>query len=87
MSASCPAGERKKARTTLATTTEQLSELDKETPSLSYVQDETLGTVYLNLKVKGRDDCFVHYKIKKTQALKTLIEDYCIRQGLEMNTI
>ena len=29
----------------------------------------------------------MHYKIKKTQALKKLMEDYCIRKGLEMNTI
>jgi small ubiquitin-related modifier len=85
-SASCPASERMKARTSLASTTKQLSELDKETPSLSYVQDETLGKVSLNLKVKGRDG-FVHYKIKKTQALKKLMKDYCIRKGLEMNTI
>ncbi len=75
-SASCPASERKKARTTFATTTEKLSELDKETSSLSYVQDENLGNVYLNLKVKGQDDCFVHYKIKKTQALKERMEEH-----------
>ena len=85
-SAGCPGSERKKARTTLATTTEQPAELDKETPSLSYVQDETRGNVSLNLKVKDRDG-FVHYKIKKTQALKKLMKDYCIRKGLEMNTI
>ena len=63
-SASCPASERKQARTTLATTTEQPAELDKETPGLSYFQDENHGYVYL--KVKGQDDCLVHYKIQKT---------------------
>ena len=82
-SASCPASQRKNAYTTLATTTEKLSELDKENPSLSYVQDENLGHFYLNLKVKGRDDCFVHYKIKKTQALKKLMEAYAYVRGLK----
>jgi hypothetical protein len=101
-SASCPASKGKKARTTLATTTEQLSELDEKIPSLSYVQDKNLGSV--SLKVKGQlvkvcehskqvilicsgDDCFVHYEIKKTQALKRLMKHYCILKGLEMNTI
>ena len=78
-SASCPGRERKKARTSLATTTEQPAELDKETPSLSYVQDENHRDVYVNLKVKGQDDCLVHYRIKKTQALKKLLENYCNR--------
>ncbi len=75
-SASCPASQRKNEYTTLATTTEKLSELDKETPILSYVHHDILGHVYLNLKVKGRDDGFVYYKIKKTQALKKLMEVY-----------
>jgi hypothetical protein len=73
----------KKAR---ATTTQQLSELDKETPSLSYVQDETQGKVSVHLKVKGQDDRKVHYKIKKTQALTKLMEAYCSRKGLQMNS-
>jgi hypothetical protein len=33
------------------------------------------------------DDYIVIYTIKKTQALKKLMQDYCIRKGLEMNTI
>jgi len=85
-SVGCPGSERKKARTTLATTTERPAELDKETPSLSYVQDETQGKVSVHLKVKGQDDRKVHYKIKKTQALKKLMEAYCSRKGLQMNS-
>jgi len=87
VSARCPGSERKKTRTTLVTTTEKLSEVDKETSSLSYVQDENLGNVHLNLKVKDQDDCFVYYKIKKTQVLKKLMEEYCMCKGLEMSTI
>jgi hypothetical protein len=77
-SVGCPGSERKKARTTLATTTERPAELDKETPSLSYVQDETQRKVSVHLKVKGQDDRKLHYKIKKTQALKKLMEAYCL---------
>ena len=44
------------------------------------------ANIHLNLKVKGQDDCLVHYRIKKTQALKKLMEDYCMRKGLKMNT-
>ena len=43
--------------------------------------------IYVNLKVKGQDGCFVYFKIKKTTALKKLMEAYCARQGLEMSSI
>ena len=70
VSASSTASERKKVRATLSTTTEQLSELDKETESLSYAQDENLSYVYLNLNAKHQHDCFVHYEMKETLRLK-----------------
>ena len=47
--------QRNKTLTTLATTTEQLSEPDKETRSPSYVQDENHSNVNLNLKAKDND--------------------------------
>jgi hypothetical protein len=88
----------KKAR---ATTAQHLSELDKETPSLSYVQAppwcvppcprrwcraEGTTALSLNLKVKSQDNCVLHFKIKKTTALKKLMERYCLHKGLQMNS-
>jgi Leucine-rich repeat (LRR) protein len=64
------------------------SQAERGTPvkiesGLESLQNEN---VHFNLKVKGQDGCFVHFKIKKTTALKTLMQVYCARQGLEMST-
>jgi hypothetical protein len=49
---------------------------------LSYVHDENHGNVYVNLKVKGQDGGFVHFKMKKETALKKLMKAYCLNEGV-----
>ncbi len=67
-----------KTLTTLATTTEQLSEPDKETRSPSYVEDENHANAHLNLNAKDKDDCLVHFKITFSTALAVVpAEDWC----------
>jgi small ubiquitin-related modifier len=44
------------------------------------------ANVHLNLKFKGQDGCFDHFKITKTTALKKFMEEYCALQRLEMST-
>ena len=43
------------------------------------------ATEHINLKVKAQDGTEIYFKIKKTTALKKLMEAYCNRQGLSMN--
>lgn len=70
--------QRRRTAATLATTTEQLSEPDKETPSPSYVHDENHANVHLNLNAKGKDGCLVHFKITMSTALTAVpAEDWC----------
>ena len=39
---------------------------------------------HINLKVMGQNGDIVHFKIKKHQALKKLMETYCEREGLAL---
>jgi hypothetical protein len=41
----------------------------------------------MQLKVKGQDGSFVHFKMKKTTVLKGLMQEYCMRKGLEISRI
>ena len=45
------------------------------------------GSEHINLKVKGQDGIYVHFKIKKKTQLKKLMEAYCARQSLQMDQI
>ncbi len=82
----CPEIERKKVRTTFSTITDQLSEFDKETSMLSYVQDEHLGNVNIHCpsQSQGLGRLFLGFQDKEDQSL---MSDYSIRKGIENYTI
>ncbi|KAJ1485580.1 ubiquitin-related domain-containing protein, partial [Baffinella frigidus] len=42
---------------------------------------------HISLEVKGQDGNIVHFKMKRTTALKKLMEAYCFRQSLPMDQI
>ncbi|CAM8900821.1 hypothetical protein QQ045_010161 [Rhodiola kirilowii] len=43
--------------------------------------------VHINLKVKGQDGNEVFFRIKRNTQLKKLMNAYCDRQSVEMNSI
>lgn len=42
---------------------------------------------HINLKVMGQDSSEVHFKIKRTTALRKLKQAYCERQGVPLNSL
>ncbi|KAI3681628.1 hypothetical protein L6452_36430 [Arctium lappa] len=44
-------------------------------------------TTHINLKVKGQDGNEVFFRIKRNTQLKKLMNAYCDRQSVEMNSI
>ncbi|KAI3729178.1 hypothetical protein L6452_17829 [Arctium lappa] len=42
---------------------------------------------HINLKVKGQDDNEVIFRIKRSTQLKKLMNAYCDRQSVELNSI
>ncbi|KAK1375516.1 Small ubiquitin-related modifier [Heracleum sosnowskyi] len=47
----------------------------------------TDGGAHINLKVKGQDGNEVFFRIKRSTQLKKLMNAYCDRQSVEMNSI
>ena len=45
------------------------------------------GGVHINLKVKGQDGNEVFFRIKRSTQLKKLMNAYCDRQSVEINSI
>ncbi|XP_019183178.1 PREDICTED: small ubiquitin-related modifier 1-like [Ipomoea nil] len=43
--------------------------------------------VQINLKVKGQDGNEVFFKIKRSTQLKKLMNAYCVRQSVDLNSI
>ncbi|XP_076917363.1 small ubiquitin-related modifier 1-like [Bidens hawaiensis] len=53
-------------------------------------EDKKPGTgdgVHINLKVKGQDGNEVFFRIKRSTQLKKLMNAYCDRQSVELNSI
>uniref|UniRef100_A0A2K5TL95 Small ubiquitin-related modifier 1 n=1 Tax=Macaca fascicularis TaxID=9541 RepID=A0A2K5TL95_MACFA len=55
-------------------------------PSTEDLGDKKEGE-YIKLKVIGQDSSEIHFKVKMTTHLKKLLESYCQRQGVPMNSI
>ncbi|KAK9728985.1 SUMO protein smt3 [Basidiobolus ranarum] len=49
--------------------------------------DKKESTEHINLKVVGNDHNEVFFKIKRTTALKKLMEAYCDRQGKSVSSV
>nr|ATZ71030.1 small ubiquitin-related modifier [Litchi chinensis] len=45
------------------------------------------GQAHINLKVKGQDGNEVFFRIKRSTQLKKLMNAYCDRQSVELNSI
>ncbi|XP_047950456.1 small ubiquitin-related modifier 1-like [Salvia hispanica] len=57
---------------------------------MSTVEDDKKpadSTIHINLKVKGQDGNEVFFRIKRSTALKKLMNAYCDRQSVEYSSI
>mmetsp|Transcript_6219 Transcript_6219/g.38630 ORF Transcript_6219/g.38630 Transcript_6219/m.38630 type:complete len:159 (+) Transcript_6219:717-1193(+) len=58
------------------------------TPSAAQPKEEKPETTeHINLKVKSQDGNEIFFKIKRTTPLKKLMQAYCERQSVDMNSI
>ncbi|KAK4762258.1 hypothetical protein SAY87_030142 [Trapa incisa] len=77
MENSCPIRDREREARS-SQTMSQPQEEEKKPGQLS---------AHINLKVKGQDGNEVFFKIKRSTQLKKLMNAYCDRQSVEMNSI
>mmetsp|Transcript_38717 Transcript_38717/g.62714 ORF Transcript_38717/g.62714 Transcript_38717/m.62714 type:complete len:99 (+) Transcript_38717:180-476(+) len=49
-------------------------------------EDQKPGS-HINLKVKSQDGSEVHFKIKKTSTFQKLMDAYCNRQGVAVDSV
>jgi small ubiquitin-related modifier len=49
--------------------------------------DEDKKPDHINIKVRGQDNSEVFFKIKKTTALRKLMEAYCDKQGMQLSAL
>eukprot|EP00894_Picocystis_sp_ML_P001520 jgi/Pico_ML_1/52037/g2809.t1 len=58
------------------------------TPSAAQPKEEKPeASEHINLKVKSQDGNEIFFKIKRTTPLKKLMQAYCERQSVDMNSI
>ncbi|CAI9784126.1 unnamed protein product [Fraxinus pennsylvanica] len=64
-------------------------QLEKAIEKMSNVEDRnsvTTPSPYIHLKVKGQNGNEVYYKIKRGVQLRKLMNAYCVRQSLQLDT-
>ena len=59
--------------------------LDKANVDTAAASNQPGKEIHINIKVKAQDGTEIYFKIKRSTALKKLMDAYCQRQGLGQN--